>query len=282
MRIVVFVAVFVITWYMLQLPIPWWASVLLLLLFWYSLGAPLFILLATRIPVDPPVKPFDPSEHDVSLDQLSFTGTATAQLRAAGFEPIGELFFDWSGNRRGVVSSALVVVLQNDAGTRAGATAIRVVAGGRERTRTAIELRTRFAGHTRSTSNLTPSMSLPSDSPRRVQERFPQVRDGALLARVHETLLAREEGTPPLIPDPAVLVDAQRDEYRMIFDDLAAQGIYRLGAKGTHWAPTLYGAYLTMWQRAWPMNRIRDARARKRASARLAELGLGTLDVGLA
>lgn len=266
----------------MQLPIPWWVSMLLLLLFWYSLGAPLFVRFATRVPVDPPVETFDPSVHDASLEQLTFTGAATAQLRAAGFEPIGELFFDWSPKRRGVVSTSLVVVLQNDAGTRAGATAIRLLAGGRERTRTVIELRNRFGDHTRSTSNLTPSMSLLSASPRRVHERFPQLRDGAQLARVHETLLAREEAGPPVVPDRTMLLEAQRQEYRAIFEDLVADGVYQLGTKGKHWVPTLRGAYLTLWQRAWPLSRIHDARARRRASARLAELGLAALDAGLA
>lgn len=262
------------------LPAPLGVRLVLIVASWYVLVTPLLVWLGGGFPVDPGVRPFDPAVHDAAVEQLARLAEASAQLAPLGFRPVGELFIERQARTLAARRTMMLLVLDNDAGTRAVATAGAIFADARTAQFSWVQLATRYRTHTRVTSNFRPTRISAYDGTPRRREWFPQLRDAALLARAHEALIGRDGGGTPAPRASGPLHEVLDAELREEHRGLAERGYYRLDRSGTRWVPTRQGVVALAVDSTWPLSRLWNARARRRASALLRELGLASLETG--
>jgi hypothetical protein len=231
---------------------------------------PILLLLRTRFHMPEPVTLFDPRTETLPADVRAYFDQTYRSLVSLGFELAGCVSMPTADKKLHGFAASYLHRTTGDS-----AAAMFLIASGSAGFRLPfVDFVTRFADpFTITTGNTALSTMFPSVSTKHTT-RLPEIRDLALLYRVHRVLVEKlRPGRPPVCRlasefggDLVALIRAIREED---LHEQAAIGMLVRTAYG--YRLSLRGALRLSWQGIWPMNRFLQTRQRRHNDAILAE-----------
>ena len=250
-------------------------SVALLLLPYY-LG-PLLVHATQRASAEPKFEPYDPALHRAPDSIAAGIREATESLRSVGFQPVGDVF--QKDQTPGMVTRA-VLLEKLSTGQQAICVGMYLEAEHTKTIANHVEIGCPFSDDRSLLVNNSGVIGVYGRVAGKTVEQFPSVRDAARLALIHEKLIARTRGDARIVSRD---VTKTVPEYLagMMIKEMEQQiplGYLRLDRAANAYRPTWKGAVLMCWKLLPPVSTIRQALARRRSAALLAELGLTGAD----
>jgi hypothetical protein len=242
----------------------------------YIFCLPLLLLNFFRIESNPTLQLLDPDELPLPPIVQQHLDAVETDLNDAGFEPVGTLLLP-----RPLPNACGVLRVYVNRATRESAMATSMFGLVGERVNRHIqyvEFTTRYAdGRVFNTLNSKEAGSLPFPS-HVSTTRIPWATEVAHLYRLHRTITTEKGPAGPKV----LRLDANHDgdvvgyiqsAMREELEYAASAGYLRLIPSGSHYWPTIRGAYLMTWQQLPPFKQLLAAYDRRRVKDLLAQIG---------